>query len=106
MSTQEERCKRATLASMETILVECAGKQGQIEEIDDDVFAFLPEGVAEEQFGFSTNSPQTEAERQEAIESCMNSEWSREWAESVLGPDAPMEARSAARRRACEGLFS
>lgn len=101
-----DRCARITAAAMAEILEECADRPGRIEELADGAFAFIPHGVPEEQFGFSLDSPATPEEQEEAIRSCMNSEWARDWAESVLGPEAPPEALEQARRRACEGLFS
>lgn len=101
----DDRCARITAAALAEILDECADRPGRIEEVGDGAFAFIPEGVPEREFGFDLNSPQTPEEVEEAIRSCMNSEWSRDWARSVLGDEAPPEALEQARRRACEGLF-
>lgn len=100
----KDQCQRATFAALEVIMEECAGRTGEIEEIQDGVFAFVPEDARRE-FDFDTNSPQTEAELEEAIESCMESEWATELAESFC--DSPRgECAERVKRRACEGLFS
>lgn len=104
MSTSD-RCARATAVAMETILNECSGRQGKIEEVAEGSFVFIPEGMAEEEFGFETNSPETDDELEEAIESCMGSEWATEYADAFLGDDAPMDARETLKRNVCEGLF-
>lgn len=83
----------------------CAGEGGTIEELDDHVFAFVPQDARGE-MGLDEPLDPNDEQLPLAIESCMNSEWSRDWAESVLGPDATEEMLEAARRRACEGLFS
>lgn len=101
----DDACARATAVAMETIIRECTDRDGQMEEINDDVFVFVPDDVADQQFGYSLNSPETQAEREEAVEACVDSEWAREWADSFVGDDAPREAHESARREACEGLF-
>lgn len=105
MSTAGDRCGRARAAAQEVVMQECEGEDGQMVEVAEDVFVFVREDSAQE-FEFDLNSPETDDEFEEAIVSCMDSEWARDWSRSVLGPDAPDDALEQAKRRACEGLFS
>lgn len=104
MATNESACRRATMAAAEVIMENCDGAQGTVEEIGDSAFAFVPDD-AKDEFGFDLNSPETESEREQAVESCMGSEWATDWAASVVGADAPEDAKERARRSVCEGLF-
>lgn len=104
MATSEQACRRAVMASQEVILENCEGTRGTIEEIGDEVFAFVPD---DDQEDFAVRPGEDVSGRQldRAIDSCVDSAFAEKWAEIVVGEDAPREARERAQRRVCEGLF-
>lgn len=104
MSADRSACARATAAAMEVVKENCEGVNGTIEELAPDVFAFVPEKHHAD-VGLDEPLDPNDDQLEGAIESCMDSEWARDWAESVLGPDATDAELERARRRACEGLF-
>lgn len=104
MSSSDQQCSRAVAAAREVIQEACDGEGGEMVEIGDGAFAFIPDERRDE-FDFDLDSPQTDREIERAIESCMGSEWSTEWADSTVGEDAPADVRETVMRRACEGLI-
>lgn len=105
MATSEKACRRAVMASQEVILENCEGTRGSVEEVDDDVFAFISE-EAQREMGEDISERLSGRKQEQAVESCIDSEFADEWADSVVGEDANRQARSAARRHICESLFS
>lgn len=99
-----DSCQRAVFAAAEVISEECGGEKMRVKRINGNTLALVSEEAIDE-FGFDVNSPATESDREEAIENCMDSEWARDWAESVVGSDAGRDAMEQAKRRVCEGLF-
>jgi len=99
----EDKCKKAVEAASEIITEEACedGEFVKIENVGDGMLMWVPEGALEH----SPHSPENEEEREEAIESCMSGEWSREWAEAVVGAGAPEEVKERTRRKLCEGLY-
>lgn len=105
MATSEQRCRRAVMAGQEVILEECEDVQGSIEEIGDDLFVFVSE-EARRAFPVQPGDPVDEMERDRAIDVCMDTDFAREYADSVVGEGAPREARELAMATVCERLFS
>jgi len=99
----EEKCKRAVAAASEVLSEETCeeGEFVQVESLGDGMLLWIPEGSLEE----SPHSPETPEEREEAIEACMKGEWSREWAEAVVGAGAPEEVMETTRKKLCKGLY-
>jgi len=97
------RCRQAIEAAS-SILSEETCDDGEFASVNvgDGTLMWVPQ-EAKDEIGVSLNSPETEEERMEAIESCMDSEWARETAEAFAGEEP--EAREAVARRLCEGLF-
>lgn len=104
MGENDQACSRAQAAAQEVVLEACEDVGGEMVEVAPDVYVFIPEDRADE-FDFSLNSPETDAEVEAAIEDCMDSEWARDWAESMAGADAPESTLEDLRRTACTGLF-
>jgi len=97
----EDKCKKSVKAATEIITESIDECGGRFVSIDDEMIVWVPEGSLEH----SPHSPETPEEREEAIEACMAGEWSREWAEAVVGPGAPEEVMKRTRRKLCEGLY-
>lgn len=103
MASSDQKCSRAVAAAREVIQEACEGEGGEMVEIGDGAFAFIPDDRREE-FDFDLGESRSGRDAERAIQSCMESEWSTEWADSTVGEDAPEEVREMAMRRACEGL--
>lgn len=100
----DEQCQRAVMASREVIMEECEGENGRMVELPGNAFAFITEEM-EAELPFDLDDPGAVDDVESAIQECMESTWAMEWADGVVGDDAPPEADRQARRRACEGLF-
>lgn len=104
MSTNPDACARATMAAIEVVQEQCDGDEGTVKEVANGIFAYVPSDAADD-FDFDLNSPETPEEREQAVQSCMGSEWAEGIAEGFFGPDPPVEAMDDMKRRVCEGLF-
>lgn len=104
MSTSQTACRRAVMASQEVVLENCEGVDGSVEEVSDDVFVFVP-GAAQREFAHDLQDDLTDRQREAAIESCVESDWVRNVAETLVGDGAGRAARESTRRSVCERLF-
>lgn len=93
------------MAATEVIVENCEGSVGSIEEIGEDVFAFVPDDALAE-FAWGPDMALSDEQRDEAVASCVDSDYADRYARSVVGDDASRQALEQARRQVCEALFS
>lgn len=105
MGTSNEQCSRAVAAAREVIREACDDEDGVMVEVADEVFAFVPSEDATA-FDFEIGLDGPDRAVQDAIDSCVSTEWATAFADSLVGEDAPVEARHHAKRTACEGLVT
>lgn len=103
MAADVDRCRNATMASLEVVLEECEGREGRLGEVADNVFTFIPEGALD--IDPDDVDPDDDDSIERAVEGCMESDYAHELAEAVLGEDMSRRNLRHARRSICERLF-
>lgn len=104
MAAEIDRCRDATMASLEVVLEECEGRDGRIGEVHENLFTFIPEGALP--FDPEDIDPDDDEAVEEAIEACMDSEYAEALAEGLLGEVMSRRNLRHARRSICEQLVS
>ena len=101
---EKDACDAAIMAALDLMNEKCEERGGEAVLLNEDTAIFIPEEAVEE-IGYSPHSPENAKQREEAVESCIGSEWAESWSSAVVGESAPADVKRRAQRELCEGLF-